>query len=93
MKVGELRTVLADRGISTKSFFEKTEFVKAYAEVIADNKGSTATGSAKAKASGGAGQRARKQDEPRDPSYRDVTMQKIDRRQLIGTTVIDTSSK
>jgi hypothetical protein len=86
MKVGVLKKALTDKGISTKSFFEKTEFVKAYAEANADNK----TGSAKA---GRAGQRARPQEEPTDPSYRDVVMQKIDRRQLMGTMVIDTSAR
>lgn len=76
MKVGELKKELTDRGISTKSFFEKTEFVKAYAEAIADNK----------KGSGGAGP---KREEPRDPSYRDVAMQKISKGSLAGQRVID----
>lgn len=36
MKAGELRKELEARGISTKSFFEKPEFVKALAEAIVD---------------------------------------------------------
>ena len=36
MKVGELKKELQARGVSTKSFFEKSEFVKAYAEAIVD---------------------------------------------------------
>lgn len=77
MKVGELKKDLQARGISTSSFFEKSEFVKAYAEAVADNKtGSGAGGS-------------RRQEEPMDPSYRDVIMIKVDRRQLAGLSVID----
>jgi hypothetical protein len=38
MKVGDLKKELEGRGVSTKSFFEKTEFVKAYAEAIVDGK-------------------------------------------------------
>jgi hypothetical protein len=76
MKVGELKKELTDRGISTASFFEKTEFVKAYAETIADNK----TGS------GGGGAR---REEPRDDSYRDVAMQKMPQGTMMGQKVID----
>jgi len=37
MRAGELRKELEERGISTKSFFEKSEFVKALAEARVDN--------------------------------------------------------
>mmetsp|Transcript_45715 Transcript_45715/g.110761 ORF Transcript_45715/g.110761 Transcript_45715/m.110761 type:complete len:213 (+) Transcript_45715:197-835(+) len=74
MKVGELKKELEGRGISTKSFFEKSEFVKAYAEAVADNK------------SGGPGPRP---EEPRDPSYKDVVMQKMSQGALMGERVID----
>jgi predicted HTH domain antitoxin len=77
MKVGELKKELSDRGISTKSFFEKSEFIKAYAEVVADNK------------SGPGGSKARGAEEPHDPSYRDVVMQKMSSGALMGQPVID----
>jgi uncharacterized protein with GYD domain len=78
MKVGELKKALEDMGISTKSFFEKTEFVKAYAEAIVD-------GPPKQKA----GTRARPQTQEYDPSYRDVVMRKLDQRELNRGPVID----
>eukprot|EP00957_Ditylum_brightwellii_P051110 3875138-Ditylum_brightwellii.AAC.1 len=37
MKASELKKELEERGISTKSFFEKSEFVKALAEARVDN--------------------------------------------------------
>jgi hypothetical protein len=79
MKVNELKKELNNWGISTKSFFEKSEFIKAYAEAVADNKTGPTSG----------GSRSARREEPRDPAYRDVAMQKIDRRQLQGTYVID----
>ena len=74
MKVGDLKKELTSRGISTASFFEKTEFIKAYAEAIADN------------IQGGS---AKPPEEPRDPAYRDVVMQKINTGVLRGQKVID----
>lgn len=79
MKVGDLKKELQTRGIPTSSFFEKSEFVKAYAEAVVDGV---------AKKSGAA-------DEPRDPEYRDVVVQKMsagDPRPLQGT-VIDVTAK
>ena len=74
MQVGDLKKELQSLGVSTKSFFEKSEFVKALAEARVDG----------VKKRGGAGQgfgRGRSQpqeeDEPYDPSYRDVVMQKM----------------
>lgn len=43
MKVGELKKALQDMKISTKSMFEKTEFVRAYAEAIVDGVKSTSS--------------------------------------------------
>ena len=74
MKVGDLKKELTSRGISTASFFEKTEFIKAYAEAIADN------------IQGGS---TKPREEPRDPAYRDVVMQKINTGVLRGQKVID----
>lgn len=80
-KVGELKKELEAMGISTKSFFEKTEFVQAYAEAMVD-------GPPKQKA----GRRRQAQEEEKyDPSYRDVVMQKFDPRLLGRSPVIDVS--
>mmetsp|Transcript_33795 Transcript_33795/g.70258 ORF Transcript_33795/g.70258 Transcript_33795/m.70258 type:complete len:271 (-) Transcript_33795:122-934(-) len=85
MKVGELRSALKERGIRTTSFFEKSEFVRAYAEAIVDG-----TTSAKAKAPA-------VEEEPFDPSFRDVTVRKMDKQEqqrlLMGGKVIDVQLK
>lgn len=86
MKVGELKKELESYGISTKSFFEKSEFVKAVAEARVDgvkkSKSAGRTGSTRAT--------SRREEEEYDPSYRDVNMQKMDRRTLMGSSpVID----
>jgi hypothetical protein len=79
MKVGELKKELQARGVSTKSFFEKTEFVKAYAEAVVDGKYAPS------------GSRGSSPDEEFDPSYRDVAMLKMDARdpRLLQGKVID----
>jgi hypothetical protein len=81
MKIGELRDKLKELGISSKSFFEKTEFVKAYAEAVVDGVKQKTTTTSKSKA----------EDEKYDPSYRDVIMKKMDRKDqlLLQGTVID----
>jgi len=67
--VGELKKELESYGISTKSYFEKSEFVRAVAEArVHGPRKSSASGS---RASGGGGRRAQR-EEPYDPSYRDV---------------------
>lgn len=77
-KVGDLRKKLEEMGVPTKSFFEKPEFVKAYAEAIVDGMSAGAKNGAKV--------------EPFDPSFRDVAMQKFDPNSLQSTLgVIDTS--
>lgn len=75
MKVGDLKKELQDRGISTKSFFEKTDFVKAYAEAVVD----------------GIQNPSKAQEEKYDASYRDVAMQKFDKRdpRLTQGSIID----
>lgn len=80
MQIGELKKELTDRGISTKSFFEKSEFVKAYAEAVVD-------GVSKKSSS----QQRQQEEEQFDPSYRDVIMTKMDRqaKNLLTGTVID----
>jgi hypothetical protein len=82
MKVSDLKAELQARGISTKSFFEKSEFVKAYAEAVVDGVTGKAGGSATP-------------DAPFDPEYRDVVMQKMNRAdpRMIQGTIIDVTAK
>ena len=88
LKVGELKKELESAGVSTKSFFEKSEFIKAVAELRVDgppNRG----GSAGSRTSG------RKEEEPRDPSYRDVTVTKFqgNMKAMLGAGYIDTKAR
>jgi hypothetical protein len=77
-KVGDLKKKLQEMGIPTKSFFEKPEFVKAYAEAVVDGVS--------------AGTKNGVKEEPFDPSYRDVAMQKFDPNSLQARLgVIDVS--
>eukprot|EP00581_Thalassiosira_minuscula_P002822 CAMPEP_0183736798 /NCGR_PEP_ID=MMETSP0737-20130205/50280_1 /TAXON_ID=385413 /ORGANISM="Thalassiosira miniscula, Strain CCMP1093" /LENGTH=212 /DNA_ID=CAMNT_0025970907 /DNA_START=288 /DNA_END=926 /DNA_ORIENTATION=+ len=69
MKVGDLKKELESYGVSTKSFFEKSEFVRAVAEARVDGP--------KKSASSGSSSRGRVEEEPRDPSYRDVVVSKF----------------
>jgi hypothetical protein len=89
MKVGDLKKELEARGVSTKSFFEKTEFVKAYAEAIVDGKAGKAGGSSAGKAG------TASPEEKYDSSYRDVSMRKMDTQdpRLLQGTVIDVKTK
>ena len=87
MKVGELKKELESYGVSTRSYFEKSEFVRAVAEARVDGtgkKGSASGGgggggggasSSSSSSSGRAGARAK--EEPRDPTYRDVIVTKF----------------
>ena len=75
MKVGDLKKELQSLGVSTRSFFEKSEFVKALAEARVD--GVKKGGGGGSGAGQGFGGRAKEEDEPYDPSYRDVVMQKM----------------
>ncbi|KAL7524822.1 hypothetical protein ACHAXR_000729 [Thalassiosira sp. AJA248-18] len=77
MKVGELKKELESYGISTKSFFEKSEFVRAVAEVRVD-------GPPKKSSTGPNGASGRVEEEPRDPSYRDVVVTKFQGQGMLG---------
>ena len=68
MKASELKKELESMGVSTKSFFEKSEFVKALAEARVDGV---------KKSNRNTGGRKQEQEEEYDPSYRDVVMQKM----------------
>ena len=76
MKVPDLKKELASYGISTKSFFEKSEFVKACA---------------KARVDGIKDSNTKKQEEQYDPTYRDVKMKKMGSatQMLDGRSIID----
>lgn len=89
MKVGDLRKELEARGVSTKSFFEKTEFVKAYAEAVVDGKSGSKAGSS------GGSRTSSPPEEEFDSSYRDVSVKKMDKKdpRLLQGTVIDVKTK
>ena len=91
LKVGELKKELESAGVSTKSFFEKSEFIKAVAELRVDGlpKSASSGGSAGSRTSG------RKEEEPRDPSYRDVTVTKFqgNMKAMLGAGYIDTKAR
>jgi hypothetical protein len=90
MSVSDLKKELARMGVPTKTFFEKSEFVRAYAEAAADgvngNRPPAGSGSGSGSADG---------SEPYDPEYRDVIMQKMGRSdpRLLQGTVIDVPIK
>jgi hypothetical protein len=89
MKVGDLKKELEARGVSTKSFFEKTEFVKAYAESVVDGKKD-------GKKTSPNGWNSPEEDISQfDSSYRDVSMRKMDKQdpRLLQGKVIDVTTK
>jgi len=85
MKIGELKKELEALGISTTTFFEKSEFVRALAEARVDGVQGR-SGSSK-----GTSSTKKKADEVYDPTYRDVVMQKfkMDPRDVRMGSVID----
>ena len=87
MSVGDLRKELTSRGIKTNAFFEKSDFVKAYAEAIVD--GVKVNGAGAGSSSGGRAQ------EKYDPSYRDVNVRKLDpsTKRMLQGSVIDIRAK
>lgn len=89
MSVSDLRKELTSRGIKTNAFFEKSEFVKAYAEAIVDGIKATTSNS-----SSSAGSK-RQEEEKYDPSYRDVQTRKLDpsTKRMVQGSVIDIRPK
>lgn len=73
MKVSEIKKELKELGISTRTYFEKSEFVKVLAEARVDG--------VKKKSNN-----AQVEEEVRDPSYRDVVMRKFNARDLPSST-------
>ena len=91
MKVGELKTELESYGVSTKSFFEKSEFVRAVAEARVDGVKQTSTTAGSSSSSSSS---SRVKEEPRDPSYRDVAVSKFaGDKTLLGRGVIDIKAR
>mmetsp|Transcript_4625 Transcript_4625/g.9616 ORF Transcript_4625/g.9616 Transcript_4625/m.9616 type:complete len:277 (-) Transcript_4625:790-1620(-) len=89
MKVGELKKELESYGVSTKSFFEKSEFVRAVAEIRVDGVKKKQTSTNTAGSSGGT-----VKEEPRDPSFRDVAVSKFTGdKALLGRGVIDVKAR
>jgi len=89
LKVGELKKELESAGVSTKSYFEKSEFVKAVAELRVDGPPSGGSSGSRSRSSG------RVEEEPRDPSYRDVTVTKFagNIKAMLGAGYIDTKAR
>jgi hypothetical protein len=88
MKVSDLKKELESYGLPTKSYFEKSEFVRAVAEARVDGVTEQPGGS------GGSGARQQR-EEPRDPSYRDVVVTKFspEGKMMLGGTVIDVKAR
>jgi len=80
MSISSLRQELKNRGISTVTFFEKSDLLKAYANAIADD--------IKMKDSEGPNTVGRNQRDNYDPSYRDVVVRAFNPRTLLGGDVI-----
>ena len=86
LKVGELKKELENAGVSTKSYFEKSEFVRAVSELRVDGPPKKPDGS---RSSG------KVEEEPRDPSYRDVVVTKFqgNMKAMLGAGYIDVKAR
>ena len=93
LKVGELKKELESAGISTKSYFEKSEFVRAVAELRVDGPPENKSGDSSTRSTSSAGSNVK--DEPRDKSYRDVVVTKFEgnMKAMLGAGYIDVKSK
>jgi len=90
MKISKLKNELTDRGISTVSYFEKSDLIDAYANAIADNSVSNDKTSPTNKGTTNTDRRS-SNDSIFDPSYKNVIMSSFDLRTMIlpGEVVID----
>merc|ERR1712238_617883 len=73
MKISRLKNELTDRGISTVSYFEKSDLIDAYANAIADNSVSNDKTSPTNKGTTNTDRRS-SNDAIFDPSYKNVIM-------------------
>lgn len=87
LKVSDLKAELESYGMSTKSYFEKGEFVRAVAEARVDGVTTKSVGTSSA------GQRQK--EEPIDPSFRDVAVSKFsgESKMAMGGAVIDVKAR
>jgi hypothetical protein len=107
MKVGELKQILESQGISTRTFIEKSEFIKAYVQ-WKNNGGestSSSTGSSSSSTStsttrtsgtsSGTRKQQQQQQNKNDPQYRDVVLYKMNRNDpnMLQGTFIDVTIK
>jgi len=90
MKISKLKNELTDRGISTVSYFEKSDLIDAYANAIADNSVSNDKTSPTNKGTTNTDRRS-SNDAIFDPSYKNVIMSSFDLSTMIlpGEVVID----
>ncbi|KAL7456709.1 hypothetical protein ACHAWC_008658 [Mediolabrus comicus] len=92
MKVSDLKKELESFGVSTKSYFEKSEFVRAVAEARVDGVKKSSGSSGSSSSSSRSGNKVN--EEPRDPSYRDVSVSKFSGgKALLGGRVIDVRAR
>lgn len=95
LKVGELKRELEMYGLSTKSFFEKSEFVRAVAEARVDGPPTIPSEPKRSSSSASSGKTSgRPKEEVRDPTYRDVIVTKFaGNKGLLEGTIIDTRAR
>jgi hypothetical protein len=88
MKLSSLKSELKDRGISTASFFEKSDLINAYANAIADNINSNKRSTKSTNTNRSSN------NDTFDPSYRTVIMHSFDPSSFLsGEVIIDTTSQ
>ena len=88
MKISDLKQELKARAVEVKGFFEKADFVKAFANAIADKIPKKTQANTSTNDSKGSNSKNRA-GEGYDPSYRDVSMQIVFPRMIEGKSVID----
>merc|ERR1712086_903853 len=94
MKISELKNELTNRGISTVSYFEKSDLIDAYANAIADNNSVSNDKTSPTNNKGtttNTDRRSSSNDAIFDPSYKNVIMSSFDPSTMIlsGEVVID----
>jgi len=84
MNLSDLKKELTDRGISTTSFFEKSDLIDSYANAVAENvkKVGKKVGNTERKNS------SRSNNESFDPSYKDVIMHSFDPSSILPVDVV-----
>ena len=100
MKVGELKQILESQGISTKTYIEKSEFIKAYIQLIMNggsrnvnhdsSNSKTKSDTTSSKKTSTQSKSSEDNNNKKDPDYRDVVMYKMngsDPRMLQGTMI------